>query len=58
MEDAKAKLESTLERFISNSSSINRGDDRSLREYLTDFSVNASQSEIDGNFSHEEDHPQ
>ena len=43
---------------ISNSSSIKREDDRSIRGYLTDFSVNASQSEIDGNSSDEEDHPQ
>ena len=47
MEDAIARLGSTLERFINNSSSIKRGDDRSIRGYLTDFSVNASQSEID-----------
>ena len=58
MEDAIARLGSTLERFINNSSSIKRGDDRSIRGYLTDFSVNASQSEIDGNSSDEEDHPQ
>ena len=43
---------------INNSSSIKREDDRSIRRYLTDFSVNASQSEIDGNSSDEEDHPQ
>ena len=58
MEDAIARLGSTLERFINNPSSIKRGDDRSIRGYLTDFSVNASQSEIDGNSSDEEDHPQ
>ena len=58
IEDAIAMLGSALERFINNSSSIKRGDDRSIREYLTDFSVNASQSEIDGNSSDEEDHPQ
>ena len=49
MEDAIARLGSTLERFINNSS---------FRGYLIDFSVNASQSEIDGNSSDEEDHPQ
>ena len=58
MEDAIARLELTLERFINNSSSIKRGDDSSVRGYLTDFSVNASQSEIDGTSSDEEDHPQ
>ena len=58
IEDAIAMLGSALERFINNSSSIKRGDDRSIREYLTDFSVNASQSEIDGNSSDEEDYPQ
>ena len=58
MEDAIAKLGPTLEWFINNSSSIKRGDDRSIRGYLTDFSVNASQSEIDGNSSDEEDHLQ
>ena len=49
MEDAIARLGSPLERFINNSSSIKRGDDRSIIGYLTDFSVNTSQSEIDGN---------
>ena len=49
MEDAIARLGSTLERFINNSS---------FRGYLIDFSVNASQSEIDGNSSDEEDHLQ
>ena len=58
MEDAIVRLGSTLERFINNSSSMKRGYDRSIRGYLTDFSVNASQSEIDGNSSDEEDHPQ
>ena len=47
MEDAIARLVSTLETFINNSSSIKRGDDRSIRGYLNDFSVNTSQSEID-----------
>ena len=45
--NAIARLGSTLERFINNSS---------FRGYLIDFSVNASQSEIDGNSSDEEDH--
>ena len=54
MEDAIARLGSTLERFINKSSSIKRGDDRSIRGYLTEFSVNASQSEIKGNSSDEE----
>ena len=58
MEDAIARLGSTLERFIINSSSIKRGDGRSIRGYLTDFSVNALQSEIDGSSSDEEDYPQ
>ena len=58
MEDVIARLGSTLKRFTNNSSSIKRGDERSIRGYLTDFSVNASQSEIDGNSSDEEDHPQ
>ena len=58
MEDAIARLGSTLERFINISSSIKRGDERSIRGYLTDFSVNASQSEIDGNSSDDEDDPQ
>ena len=49
MEDAIARLGSTLERFINSSS---------FRGYLIDFSVNASQSEIDGNSSDEEDHLQ
>ena len=57
MEDAIARLGSTLERFINKSSSIKRGDDRSIRGYLTEFSVNASQSEIKGNSSDEEDPP-
>ena len=39
MEDAIVRLGSTLERFINNSSSMKRGDDRSIRGYLTDFSV-------------------
>ena len=58
MEDAIARLGSTLERFIINSSSIKRRDGRSIRGYLTDFSVNALQSEIDGSSSDEEDYPQ
>ena len=58
MEDAIARLGSTLEKFIINSSSIKRGDGRSIRGYLTDFSVNALQSEIDGSSSDEEDYPQ
>ena len=58
MEDAIGMLGSTLERFINNSSSIKRGDDISVRGYFTDFSVNESQSEIDGNSSDEEDHLQ
>ena len=58
MEDAIARLGSTLERFINKSSSIKRGDERSIRGYLTEFSVNASQSEIKGNSSDEEDPPQ
>ena len=49
MEDPIARLGSPLERFINNSSSIKRGDDRSIIGYLTDFSVNTSHSEIDGN---------
>ena len=40
MENAIFKLGSTLERFISTNNRYDRG-------YLTDFSVNASQSEID-----------
>ena len=55
MEDAAARLGSTLERFINNSY---LSYDSYIRGYLTDFSVNASQPEIDGNSSDEEDHPQ
>ena len=39
MEDAIVRLGSTLERFINNPSSMKRGNDRSIRGYLTDFSV-------------------
>ena len=35
MKDAIARLGSILERFINNSSYIKRGDDKSIREYLT-----------------------
>ena len=55
MEDAAARLGSTLERFINNSY---LSYDSYIRGYLTDFSVNASHPEIDGNSSDEEDHPQ
>ena len=58
MKDVIARLGSTLERFVNNPSSIKTGDDRSIRGYLTDSSVNSSQSDIDGNSSDEEDHPQ
>ena len=58
MEDAITRLGSTLERFFNNSSSIKRGDDRSIREHLTYFLVNASQSEIDENSLDEEEHAQ
>ena len=47
IENAIFKLGSTLENFISTNSSSGKSRGESDRGYLTDFSVNASQSEID-----------
>ena len=58
MEDAIPRLGSILNRFIHNPTSIKRGDDRSIRIYLNNFSVNDSQSEIDGTSSDDEYYPQ
>ena len=47
MENAIFKLGSTLENFISTNNRSGKSRGENDREYLTDFSVNASQSEID-----------
>ena len=47
MENAIFKLGSTLENFISTNNRSGKPRGENDREYLTDFSVNASQSEID-----------
>ena len=47
MENAIFKLGSTLEKFISTNNPTGRSRGEKDRGYLTDFSVNASQSEID-----------
>ena len=47
MENAIVKLGSTLEKFISTNNPSGRSRGENDRGYLTDFSVNASQSEID-----------
>ena len=47
MENAIFKLGSTLEKFISTNNPTGRSRGENDRGYLTDFSVNASQSEID-----------
>ena len=47
MENAIFKLGSTLEKLISTKSPSGKSRRENDREYLTDFSLNASQSEID-----------
>ena len=47
MENAIFKLENTLEKFISTSNHSGKSRGENDRGYLTDLSVNASQSEID-----------
>ena len=47
MENAIFKLGSTLEKFISRNNPTGRSRGENDRGYLTDFSVNASQSKID-----------
>ena len=47
MENAIFKLASTLEKFISTNNPLGKSRAENDRGYLTDFSINASQSEID-----------
>ena len=47
MKNAICKLESTLEKFVSTNSPSGKSRGENDRAYLTDFSVNTSQSEID-----------
>ena len=53
MENAIFKLGSRLEKFISTNNPTGRSRGENDRGYLTDFSVNASQSEIDQSFDEE-----
>ena len=55
MENAIFKLGSTFEKFISTNNPTGGSPGENDRGYLTDFSVNASQSEI-GQSSDEESH--